>query len=70
MRYEPALGFNTKQWWVYDNDKQVWIDPPTEVLDSLPRDVDKAEDMLYDILELEPDWLNDEDYWYDGNMDI
>lgn len=25
MRYIATLGFNTKQWWVYDNDKDTYI---------------------------------------------
>ena len=32
-----VLGFNTKQWWVYDEDRGCYVDPPIEVLDSLSK---------------------------------
>ena len=66
-RLEPVLGPNTKQWWVYDNIRNMYIDPPSTVLDSLPDyrdDIDAASNKLLDIIREEPDWLNDDDYWY------
>lgn len=71
MRYEAVLGFNTKQWWAYDNERDVYIDPPAEVLDSLPdwrEDVEASQKAFQDILDTEPDWLNDKEYWYDEEI--
>ena len=71
-RYDTLLGFNTKQLWVYDNEEDVYIDPPAEVLDSLPEwnlvdGSEEAEAELYRIVnEEKPDWLFDKDYWYDA----
>ena len=70
-RYMAVLGFNTKQWWVYDSMNDVYIDPPSAVLDSLPSwrdDADKADQAFQKILDERPDWLNDEEYWYDGEI--
>ncbi len=70
-KYMALLGFNTKQLWLYDEENDVYIDPPAEVLDSLPEDQDEAETELARIANEEnPDWLLDEDYWYDGDTDI
>ena len=75
-RYDVLLGFNTKQLWVYDNEEDVYIDPPAEVLDNLPAwnmvdGSEEAEAELYRIVnEEKPDWLFDEDYWYDGDTGI
>lgn len=71
-RLEAMVGFNTKQLWVYDNVRDVYIDPPAEVLDSLPdwrEDSDKAEEALLEICKTEPDWLFDRQYWY-GDEDF
>lgn len=35
MRYLAIIGFNTKQWWVYDEETNMYIDPPIEVLNEL-----------------------------------
>jgi len=70
-RYLAVLGFNTKQWWAYDEKNDVYIDPPSDVLNSLPDwrdDSDKAEKEFQKILNEEPDWLNDKDYFYDGEI--
>lgn len=64
MRYEAILGFNTKQWWVYDNEEDTYIDPPSSVLESLSDETGIAEEQLNNLLVHEPDWLNDEDYIY------
>ena len=70
-KYSALLGFNTKQLWVYDEENDVYIDPPAEVLDALPEDQEEAEKELARIANEEnPDWLLDEDYWYGGETDI
>lgn len=71
MRYLAVLGFNTKQWWVYDESKDVFIDPPIEVLNELDElQQDEAEERLTQIANADPtpDWLFDKDYWYDGEI--
>lgn len=70
MTLEILIGFNSKQWWVYDSEKNVYIDPPKEVLDSLPdwREFpDEAEKAFQKIIDQNPDWLNDSDYWYNAD---
>ena len=34
-RYLPVFGPNSKQWWVYDECEDVYIDPPAAVLDRM-----------------------------------
>ena len=34
-RYLPVFGPNSKQWWVYDECEDVYIDPPKVVLDRV-----------------------------------
>ena len=34
-RYLPVFGPNSKQWWVYDECEDVYIDPPKAVLDRI-----------------------------------
>lgn len=71
MRYLAILGFNTKQWWVYDEETDMYIDPPVEVLDELDElQQDEAEERLTQIANADPtpDWLFDKDYWYDGEI--
>lgn len=71
MRYLAVLGFNTKQWWVYDEETDIYIDPPIEVLDELDEiQQDEAEERLTQIANANPtpDWLFDKDYWYDGEI--
>ena len=34
-RYLPVFGPNSKQWWVYDECEDVYIDPPKVVLDRM-----------------------------------
>lgn len=68
MRYEAVLGFNTKQWWAYDNETDEYCDPPIEVLEQIKAhsdDVDEQEEFFNELLANEPDWLKDEDYRYD-----
>ena len=73
-RYEAYFMPNTKQWWIYDGEEDVYIDPPTEVLDKVDElfaqdtadSMDEARDYLENICNNEqPDWLNEEEYWYD-----
>ena len=67
MRYEAILGFNSKQWWAYDNDTDEYCNPPKTVLDEIRNhsdDVDEQERFFNEILEKEPDWLNDEEHRY------
>lgn len=73
-RYSVVEGFNTKQLWVYDEEENVFIDPPSEVLNKIKKfsDIDDAIDHLENICNNKrPDWLNDKDYWFDAdNTDI
>ncbi len=78
-RYESLYGPNTKQLWIYDNEQDAFIDPPKEVLDEIEEKFDlntadglsEAEGYLDDICNNEePDWLEDEDYTYDEDLDI
>ena len=69
MQYEAVLGPNTNQWWAYDNENDKYIDPPVDVLDSLPDWRDQYEDAENDfqhILDKNPSWLKDKDYIYDA----
>lgn len=71
MRCLAVLGFNTKQWWVYDESADIFIDPPIEVLDELDElQQDEAGERLTQIANADPapDWLFDKDYWYDGEI--
>ena len=64
-RYDAVLGFNTKQWWVYDNENDVYIDPPASVLSDikkLPEDSQAAE--LERLCSLNPIWLFEKEFWY------
>ena len=66
-RYEAVLGFNTKQWWAYDTEEDVFCDPPTEVLEKIEAysdNVDEQEAFFNEILTTEPEWLNDEEFRY------
>lgn len=72
MRYEALLGFNTKQFWIYDSVNDTFIDPPTEVLVEIEKirykdgietaeSIDEAEYRLEQIANAdpEPEWLHD-----------
>lgn len=66
-RYEAILGFNTKQWWAYDNETDKYCDPPSKVLDEIKAhsdDIDKQEEFFNKLLATEPEWLKDEDHQY------
>ena len=67
MRYEVVFGFNTKQWWVYDNDTDEYCDPPSAVLDEVKShsaDLDEQEDFFREIVSADPLWLNDAEFRY------
>lgn len=76
LRYEPSLGPNTNQWWVYDHETNEWVDPPTEILQQLGsradtvEEVDRQSDILQQIVNENPDWLYDKDYRYNGDLEI
>lgn len=65
-----VTGFNSKQVWVYDNEHDVYIDPPKSVLDEIESkagyNFDEQERLMEDIIKTNPDWLQDEAYTYDG----
>ena len=75
-RYEATLGPNTKQWWIYDSEEDVYIDPPLEVLDEVAKINENVEKLTADDIEKErdylealcndkqPDWLSETDFWY------
>ena len=78
MRYEASLGPNTKQFWLYDNEKNVYIDPPIDVLEKAEEirwkdgaetadSISDAEAYLEDLANNEnPEWLHD-GYEYDAD---
>lgn len=71
IRYDVLRGCNTKQWWVYDNDNDTLIDPPSEVLDEVKQyEYEAQQAILEAIVQEAPDWLNDEDYTYDGELEV
>ena len=65
---EPVLGFNTKQWWVYDNGNDMYIDPTIEALNEVKQfdSYDRQEQMMMSIINSNPDWLQDKEYWFDA----
>lgn len=66
-RYIAIFGFNTKQWWAYDNEKDEYCDPPNDVLEKIKQksnDINEQEIFFNDILATEPEWLHDNDSRY------
>lgn len=66
-RYKAVLGFNTKQWWAYDNETDEYCDPPTKVLEEIENHssgISEQEEYFNQILSEEPDWLDDKEYRY------
>ena len=74
-RYLILLGLNTRQWWVYDEFHDCYIDPPTDVLKEIQEErhdangilkavSDSEEEKLRQIVSEDPDWLKDPDRWY------
>ena len=69
-RFEVMLGPSSNQYWVYDNEKDAYIDPPKAVLDEARKIENSgkltAEEYLKNLVEIEiPDWLYDKEYTYD-----
>ena len=69
-RFSALLGPNTKQFWLYDNDNDVYIDPPASVLEELEKirykdgeetaeSIQAAEDRLVELANEDPDWIHD-----------
>ena len=69
-RYTAMFGPNTKQFWLYDNKKDTYIDPPIEILDELnnirwkgsketSENICAAETRLEEIANTNPSWLHD-----------
>ena len=72
MRYEVVFGFNTKQWWAYDNKTDEYCDPPIEVLNKIKNhsnDINQQQEFFKKILEEEPNWLLNLNYRY-SDIDI
>lgn len=68
----PVLGPNTNQWWAYSEKYDFYIDPPSSVLEKIKThsdDVDEQEEYFQEILDENPDWLMDDEHWYE-NEDI
>lgn len=69
-RYEALFGPNTKQFWLYDNVNDTYIDPPISVLEELDKirfrgkeetadNFAEAERRLVELANENPDWLHD-----------
>ena len=74
-----VAGPNTHQVWVYDEEHDTYIDPPSCVLSEIARrandeydfaDWQVKEDLLDEIIATNPSWLQDEAYTYNGELDI
>lgn len=69
MDLEMVLDPNSKSWFVYDNTYNIYIDIPSDVLDSIyekyPNSTDEQQDALDEIVNAHPKWLMDKEYWYD-----
>lgn len=71
-RYEVERGFNTKQLWVYDTETGYYIDPPVSILKEIDsrfgrkRDPEAIEWLEKFIENTNPEWLKDEDFYYDA----
>lgn len=75
--YLILLGPNTRQWWIYDEEHDCYIDPPAAVLEEIQDDrsftrvngvlkdaFENEEEKLRQIVSENPDWLKDVDHWY------
>ncbi len=69
-RYDAMIGPNTKQFWLYDNENNTYIDPPIAILreaDSIrwksgtqtAESISEAEAYLEKLALTNPDWLHD-----------
>lgn len=79
-RYMALLGPNTKQFWLYDEENDSYIDPPISVLEEADAirykdgndtadSISEAEAYLEKIAATDPDWLHDGNE-YDADIDI
>ena len=68
MRYEAVFGFNSKQWWLYDNETDEYCDPPISVLKEIEKieDIDEQGFRLEEIANEPNDWIDDKEYRYNG----
>lgn len=71
-RYSVLTGPNTKQLWVYDEVNDTYIDPPADILDEIDEKFDwddwqDKENALQEIVNQNPDWLQDKEYTYDAD---
>ena len=76
-RYEVILGFNSGQYWIYDDYLNAYIDAPSEVLNEMAAKIkslgtEEAERWFFRIVnERTPDWLKDRVHtYYDPDMEI
>ena len=75
-RWLPVLGFNTKEWWIFDEQDNCYVDIPVCVFEEMDlqgfTEQDEEDDFLFDLCNAEePDWLFDEDYrYYDEDFEI
>lgn len=70
-RYEVLFGFNTKQWWVYDNYTDKYTDIPMEVLEQVRKagTMEEQQNMLIEIIMEQPSWFDDVAYQY-SNIEV
>lgn len=73
-RYEACKGFNTKQWWLYDNDTDEFVDLPHEISRIATRldfsDSDMAYEFLCRVAGANPAWLEDKYLRFGGDFEI
>ena len=60
---------NTNQFWIYDEVFDVYIDPPKSIVKAYPihvrdEEYDKNKEEIDKLIEMDPDWLYDREYWY------
>lgn len=68
MRYEAVYSPNYNQWFAYDSEMDIFIDPPVLVLNEIAEHGDSAKEQeayFNQLLAEEPDWLLDTEYSYD-----
>lgn len=82
-RYEALMGPNTKQFWLYDNENDTYIDPPTDILkevnaiaykngEATSDSYDEAQTYLEGMANTfpEPNWLHDGNEYNAEETDI
>lgn len=75
MRYDAMYGPNTKQFWIYDNENDTYIDPPANVLERANEiafgngctadTMTEAQNYLNALAEQELDWVHDGNEYVD-----